>query len=209
MTPSFNWKYAVTGGGGFIGSHVVDALLAGPATREVRVLDNFSSGRREHLVHHEGDGRLKVHTVDLLEADRIVPLIAGVDIVIHLAANPDVRWGIKNTRLDLEQETIATYNVLEAMRLSLVNKILFSSSCSVYGNIGTEPADEGRGPNLPTSLYGAGKLGSEALISAFCGTFGLSAVILRLEISWGNGLPTALFSTLFGIWPWTHRSCRC
>ena len=178
-TTQTHLKYAVSGGGGFIGSHLVDALLADPATGELRILDNFSSGRREHLIQHEGDSRLSVHTVDLLAAREVVPLIDGVDVVVHLAANPDVRWGINNTRLDLDQETIATYNVLEAMRLNQVKRILFSSSCSVYGDIGVEPAHEGRGPNLPTSLYGAGKLGSEALISAFCGTFGLSAVMLR------------------------------
>jgi UDP-glucose 4-epimerase len=107
-------NYVVTGGAGFIGSHLVDALLADPKTAEVRVLDNFSSGRPEHSAQHDGNDRLKVHTVDLLNLGEIVPLFASANIVIHLAANPDARWGIANTRLDLEQETIATYNVLEA-----------------------------------------------------------------------------------------------
>jgi len=177
--PESQLTYVMSGGAGFIGSHLVDALLGDAATKEVRILDNFISGRREHLAHHADDRRLQVHTIDLLAAREIIPLFEGADIVVHLAANPDVRWGINNTRLDLEQETIATYDVLEAMRINGVKRILFSSSCSVYGDIGIAPAHEGRGPNLPTSLYGAGKLGSEALISAFCGTFGLSAVILR------------------------------
>ena len=157
-TPETHWKYVVSGGGGFIGSHLVDALLASPATSEVRVLDNFSSGRREHLVHHAGDSRLKIHTVDLLEAHAVVPLLGGVDVVVHLAANPDIRWGLTNTRLDLDQETIVTYNVLEAMRLNQVKRILFSSSCAVYGDIGTEPAHEGRGPSLPPVYMVPGSL---------------------------------------------------
>lgn len=177
MNPSFT--YLVTGGAGFIGSHLVDSLLADPATREIRILDNFSSGRHEHLAHHEYDERLKILTVELLNLQDIMPHFAGVDIVYHLAANPDARWGIDNTRLDLEQETIVTYNVLESMRLAGVPRIILSSSGTVYGDVGTTVTEETLGPCLPVSLYGAGKVASESLISAFCGTFGLSAVIFR------------------------------
>lgn len=169
----------VTGGAGFIGSHLVDALLADPAVREIRILDNFSSGRREHLAHHQNDTRLKIHAVELLEAEKIRQYFEGVNTVFHLAANPDARWGIENTRLDLEQETIVTYNVLEAMRQKKVPQIVFSSSGTVYGDVGTTVTHEQLGPCLPVSLYGAGKLASEGLISAFCGTFGMRAVIFR------------------------------
>ena len=169
----------VTGGAGFIGSHVVDALLADPAVGEVRVLDNFTSGRREHLVQHQSDSRLKVTAVELLEEHKIRPYFEDVDVVFHLAANPDARLGIANTRLDLEQESIVTWNVLEAMRLSSVQQIIFSSSGTVYGDVGTTVTHEGMGPCLPTSLYGAGKLACEGLISAFCSTFGMRAVIFR------------------------------
>jgi UDP-glucose 4-epimerase len=169
----------VTGGAGFIGSQLIDLLLAAPTTKEVRVLDNFSSGRREHLAHHAGDARLKIHEVDLLALEKILPLFAGVDQVFHLAANPDARWGIDNTRLDLEQETIVTYNVVEAMRRQKVQRIVFSSSGTVYGDVGTTVTHELLGPALATSLYGAGKVASEALLSAFCSTFGLSAIIFR------------------------------
>jgi UDP-glucose 4-epimerase len=172
-------KYLVTGGAGFIGSHLVDALLSEPATKEVRVLDNFSSGRREHVGPHIGSPRFKVHEVDLLDLEKIAPHFAGVDQVFHLAANPDARWGIDNTRLDLEQETIVTYNVLEAMRRQNVPRLVFSSSGTVYGDVGMTVTHEGLGPALPVSLYGAGKVASEALVSAFCGTFGLRAVIFR------------------------------
>lgn len=175
-TPS---HYLVTGGAGFIGSHLIDALLADPATREIRVLDNFSSGRREHLAHHQSDVRLKIFEADLLDLEKVAPHFKGVDHVFHLAANPDARWGIANTRLDLEQETIVTYNVLESMRRNDVPRIVFSSSGTVYGDVGTTLTHEALGPCLPVSLYGAGKLASEGLLSAFCGTFGRSAIIFR------------------------------
>ncbi|MFN3407380.1 MAG: NAD-dependent epimerase/dehydratase family protein [Limisphaerales bacterium] len=171
--------YLVTGGAGFIGSHLLDLLLADPQTAEVRVLDNFSSGRREHLAHHAGHPRLKVIEVELLDLEAILPHFSGVEQVFHLAANPDARWGIDNTRLDLEQETIVTYHVLEAMRRQRVPRIVFSSSGTVYGDVGTTVTHETLGPALPISLYGAGKVASEALISAFCGTFNLRAVIFR------------------------------
>jgi UDP-glucose 4-epimerase len=169
----------VTGGAGFIGSHLIDALLADTSIGEVRILDNFSSGRQEHLAHHGKNTKLKVHSVELLDAEKIRPHFQDVHTVFHLAANPDARWGIENTRLDLEQETIVTYNVLEAMRLNHVPQLIFSSSGTVYGDVGTKVTHETLGPCLPVSLYGAGKLASEGLISAFCGTFGLRAVIFR------------------------------
>ena len=169
----------VTGGAGFIGSHLLDALLAGAATPEVRVLDNFSSGRREHLAQHKNDPRLKVFKLDLLDFKKAAATFKGVDQVFHLAANPDARWGIDNTRLDLEQETLVTYHVLEAMRRHGAAQIVFASSGTVYGDVGATVTRETLGPALPISLYGAGKVASEALISAFCATFGLRGVILR------------------------------
>jgi len=179
MARSCSQTHLITGGAGFIGSHLLDALLANPATKEVRVLDNFSSGRREHVARHAKDRRLRVKVLDLLELEKISPLFRNVDRVFHLAANPDARWGIDNTRLDLEQETIATYNVLEAMRRHRVPQIVFSSSGTVYGDVGTTVTHESLGPCLPISLYGAGKVASEALITAFCATFGLRGIILR------------------------------
>jgi len=179
VTANPSSTYIVTGGAGFIGSHLIDALLADATTKEVRVLDNFSSGRREHLAHHDRDARLKIHAVELLDLEKVAPHFHGIDQVFHLAANPDARWGIDNTRLDLEQETIVTYNVLEAMRCHQVPRIVFSSSGTVYGDVGTTVTHEKLGPALPVSLYGAGKVASEGLISAFCGTFGLRAIIFR------------------------------
>ena len=174
-----NSIYIVTGGAGFIGSHLIDLLLAEPETKEIRVLDNFSSGRLEHLDQHKNDPRLKIIQLDLLDLEKAVPRFAGVDQVFHLAANPDARWGIANTRLDLEQETVVTYNVLDAMRRNSVPQIITSSSGTVYGDVGTTVTHENLGPCLPVSLYGAGKVAAEALITAFCATFGLRAIILR------------------------------
>jgi UDP-glucose 4-epimerase len=179
MADNSSLTHLVTGGAGFIGSQLIDSLLAEKATKEVRVLDNFSSGRLEHLEHHVNDPRLKICTIDLLELEKIASCFEGVDQVFHLAANPDARWGIDNTRLDLEQETIVTYNVLEAMRRNQVSRIVFSSSGTVYGDVGTTVTHENLGPCLPVSLYGAGKVASEGLISAFCGTFGMRAIIFR------------------------------
>jgi UDP-glucose 4-epimerase len=172
-------KILVTGGAGFIGSHLIDLLLADSVTEEIRVLDNFSSGRREHLEQHKNASRLKIIELDLLDLEKALPHFAGVEQVFHLAANPDARWGLENTRLDLEQETIVTYNVLEAMRRNSVPQIVTSSSGTVYGDVGTTVTHENLGSALPVSLYGAGKVAAEALISAFCATFGLRAVILR------------------------------
>jgi UDP-glucose 4-epimerase len=101
------------------------------------------------------------------------------DAVFHLAANPDARLGIEHTDLDLKQETIATYNVLEAMRRQAVKKIVFSSSGTIYGETPVIPLTEDYGPVLPISLYGAGKVASEGLISAFCYTFGMQGWIYR------------------------------
>ena len=116
---------------------------------------------------------------DLLDLKNVIKEIKDHDVVFHIAANPYVRLGEKQTRLDLEQGTIATYNVLEAMRLNNIKKIVFSSSSVVYGEAFDIDIPETYGPILPISLYGAGKVGGEGLISSFCGTFGLQAWIFR------------------------------
>ncbi len=167
----------VTGGAGFIGSHLVDALVSNGKT--VRVLDNFSSGRMEFLSQHEGSGKIEVVKADLLDSDSVRGAMAGVDVVHHMAANPDIRLGTTVTDTDLKQGTVATYNVLEAMRLEDVGQISFSSSSAVYGEADVMPTPETYGPIKPISLYGASKLASEALITAWCGTFGAKSWIHR------------------------------
>ncbi len=167
----------VTGGAGFIGSHLVDALVERGGS--VRVLDNFSSGRASFLAHHEGSGAVEVVTGDLLDRDAVIAAMKGVEVVHHMAANPDIRLGVEITDTDLKQGTIATYNVLEAMRQSGVGRISFASSSAVYGEAESMPTPETYGPILPISLYGASKLASEALISSWVGTFGAQGYIHR------------------------------
>jgi len=167
----------VTGGGGFIGSHLVDALVE--QGNEVRVIDNFSSGREEFLSHHDGNGSVEVHRGDLLDQGAVIAAMEGVETVHHLAANPDIRLGIEFTDTDLRQGTIATYNVLEAMRIAEVHRISFASSCAVYGEADVMPTPEDYGPVMPISLYGASKLAGEALITAWAGTFGAQGFIHR------------------------------
>ena len=169
--------HLVTGGAGFIGSHLVDALVE--TGQKVRVLDNFSSGREEFLSHHEGSGRVEIFRADLLDMDAVKKSMRGVEMVHHLAANPDIRLGTEVTDTDLKQGTLATYNVLEAMRMEGVSRISFSSSSAIYGEADQMPTPETYGPVIPISLYGASKLGSEALITAWAGTFGADAWIHR------------------------------
>jgi UDP-glucose 4-epimerase len=169
-------KYFVTGGAGFIGSHLVDRLVQ---QGDVTVYDNLSSGRKEFVSHHLSKPVFSFIQADLLDLHRLSHKIAGHDLVFHLAANPDARLGIADTSLDLKQETLATYNVLEAMRLNGIKEIVFSSSGTIYGETPVIPLPEEYGPALPISLYGAGKLASEALITAFCHTFDMRCWIFR------------------------------
>ncbi len=169
--------HLVTGGAGFIGSHLVDALVNDG--HRVRVFDNFSSGRDEFLSHHKDSGMVEIHRADLLDLEAVKKSMKGVGMVHHLAANPDIRLGTEVTDTDLKQGTLATYNVLEAMRMEGVSRISFSSSSAIYGEAEQMPTPEAYGPVMPISLYGASKLGSEALITAWAGTFGAEAWIHR------------------------------
>jgi UDP-glucose 4-epimerase len=165
----------VVGGAGFIGSHIVDRLVdRGPVT----VYDNLSVGRPEFIAEHLAAGGVTLIHGDALDLEALTRALPGHDVVFHLAANPEARWGLERTRLDLEQGTIATYNVLEAMRLAGVPKLVFSSSGTVYGETPRACAEPDLG-ELPISLYGASKLAGEALISAYVECFGLQAWIFR------------------------------
>jgi UDP-glucose 4-epimerase len=166
----------VTGGAGFIGSHLVEALLA---ENEVTVLDNFSSGKREFIAPHLNNSRFRLLEADLIDTIALEKALDGVDNVFHLAANPDVKLGAENTRVHLEQNVLATYNLLEAMRKCGVKKIAFTSTSTIYGEATTVPTPENYGPLLPISLYGASKLACEALISSYCHTFEMQSWIYR------------------------------
>jgi len=164
----------VVGGAGFIGSHLLDRLVdRGPVT----VFDNLSVGKRAFIADHLDAGRAALVEGDALDLEALCSALRDHDVVFHLAANPEARWGLERTRLDLEQGTIATYNVLEAMRRTETQQLVFSSSGTVYGDTPEPRTEEDLG--LPISLYGASKLAGEALISAFGDCFGLQAWIYR------------------------------
>jgi len=170
------YRYLVTGGAGFIGSHLVDRLID---RGKVTVYDNLSSGRREFIKPHLGKSNFRFVKGDLLDLGHLSKAVADHDVVFHLAVDSDVRTGATDTDHDLQQGTLATYNVLEAMRKNQIAKIVFASSSTVYGEAGTRPLDEHYGPLLPISLYGASKLACEGLISAFCHIFDMQAWIFR------------------------------
>jgi len=170
-------KAFVTGGAGFIGSHLVDKLLN--RGDFVTSFDNLSSGDEEFFKQHKKNDNFRFVEADLLDFKKVTKEIKNHDVVFHIAANPFVRLGEKQTRLDLEQGPIATYNILESMRQNKIKKIVFSSSSVVYAETPNIEIPETYGPTLPISLYGAGKLAAEGLISAFCGTFDFQAWIYR------------------------------
>lgn len=170
----------VTGGAGFIGSHIVDKLVGDRAN--VTIYDNFSTGRPQFISHHAGNPIVRVVRADVLDYDRLRREMAGCDFVFHLQANADVRGGIQLTRIDLEQNTIATWNVIEAMRVNEIRHIVFASSATVYGEPDVFPTPESYAP-LQTSLYGASKLAGEAMVQAYCEYFGITCYIFRF-VSW-------------------------
>ena len=167
----------VTGAAGFIGSALVDRLLAAGYT--VVGFDNFSTGREWFLQDALRSPGFRLVRGDLVDTAAIVAAMDGVDVVFHLAANADVRFGTNHPTRDLEQNTICTSNVLEAMRITGTKRIVFSSTGSVYGDADVFPTPENAPFPVQTSLYGASKLACEGLISAYCEGFGLTAYIFR------------------------------
>jgi UDP-glucose 4-epimerase len=165
----------VVGGAGFIGSHLTHALLE---QRAVTIFDNFSVGKREFIQRPLGDVNCSLEIGDALDLEHLTRAMKGHELVFHLAANPEARWGLDNPRLDLEQGTIATHNVLEAMRRNHISELVFASSGTVYGETDQACTELDLG-HLPISLYGASKFACEGLISAWVECFGLSAWILR------------------------------
>jgi UDP-glucose 4-epimerase len=170
-------KYLVTGCAGFVGSNLVDRLLADG--HEVVGYDNFATGRMAFLSQALEHKRFRLVRGDVLDLDSLAAAVAGADVVMHLAANADVRFGTEHPRKDLEQNTIATWNVLEAMRQGGVKRIGFSSTGSVYGEPQVFPTPEDAPFPVQTSLYGASKAAGEALIAAYCAGFGIQGCIFR------------------------------
>jgi len=167
----------VTGCAGFIGSTLVDRLLAGGV--EVVGIDNFSTGQRPFIANAMRHPGFRLVDGDLLNCDVSTSGCAGVDTVFHLAANADVRFGPDYPRRDLEQNTIVTHNVLEAARLNGVRRVAFSSTGSVYGEAAVVPTPEDAPFPVQTSLYGASKLACEGMIEAYAESFGIHAFVFR------------------------------
>jgi UDP-glucose 4-epimerase len=173
-------KAFVTGGAGFIGSHIIDAVLAKPSN-EVLVYDNLSSGRTAYVEGLLEDRRCRFIRGDLLDAESVTRAISGqgIDIVFHLAANPDIARGAVDPGVDFRQSVVATFNLLEAVRTAHVPKLVFASGSGVYGDQGLTTTPETFGPLLPMSMYGAGKVAAEAMISCYVHMYDMTAYILR------------------------------
>ena len=166
-------KAFITGGAGFIGSHLLRRLLASNETKTVVVYDNFTSGQRSYLQGLTDDSRLTVVEADLKDMERLRPAMAGSDTVFHLAANPDIAKAVTQPDIDFWEGTYLTQNVLEAMRQTGAGRIFYTSGSGVYGEDPSVEFAESYGPCIPISTYGASKLASEALIAAYCHMFGL------------------------------------
>jgi len=172
-------KVLVTGGAGFIGSHLTERLLK--EGYSVTVIDNFSSGKQENLYRLLKNPRLRIINDDLKKPIRLRKILNDCEIVFHFAANPQVKLGETEPRTHFDENILATFNLLDTVRKEKsVKVIVFASTSTVYGEPKIMPTPEDYGPLIPISTYGASKLGCEALITSYAYTFGSRALIFRL-----------------------------
>ncbi len=171
-------RFLVTGGAGFIGSHLVDALMK--SGNEVRVLDDLSAGSLENIKLWLENDQFGFIKGDMRNPEVVEEAVKGVEAVFHLAANPEVRIGSQSPELLYETNVLATYNLLNAIKGSDVKFLVFTSSSTVYGDAEVIPTPEDYAPLEPISVYGGAKLAAEALISGYAHTFGFKALIFRL-----------------------------
>ncbi|MFA6530869.1 MAG: SDR family NAD(P)-dependent oxidoreductase [Candidatus Micrarchaeia archaeon] len=179
-------KVIVTGGAGFIGSHIVDELLARDA--EVKVIDNMRSGQPKVVEQQKKNKKYSISKADITDLAAMKSELKGYDFVFHLAANADIRGGITNTKIDLEQNTLGTYNVIEAVRVNGIKDFCFTSSAAVYGNPSKIPTPEDI-QLVQNSLYGASKLAGESLAQAFAEYYGIRNYIYRFVSIIGERYP--------------------
>jgi len=167
----------ITGAAGFIGSNLVERLLADGKT--VVGWDSFSTGQKKFLAGAAGNSQFKFVEGDNLDLPALTKAMVGCDTVFHLAANADVRFGLEHPSKDLQQNTVATFHVLEAMRAHGIRRITFSSTGSVYGEAEVIPTPENAPFPVQTSLYAASKVAGECLIQSYCEGFGFEGYIFR------------------------------
>lgn len=180
-------KYLVTGAAGFIGSSLVDRLLS--QGHDVIGVDNLSTGLREFIIKAQDNPNFTFVKGDLVEPDLLSALLPGTDAVFHLAANADIRGGLDFPRKDIEQNTLVTFNVLEAMRQAGVYRIIFSSTAAALGEPEVFPTPENCAIPAQTSLYGASKMACEGLISAYCEGYGFEGYAFRFVSLLGPRYP--------------------
>jgi len=168
----------VAGGAGFIGSHLVDRLIS-TSSAIITVYDNFSSGRMRHLEPRLKSPRVQIVRGDIKDLKTLTGAMRGQDVVYHLASNPDIAKAGEQPVIDFWEGTYLTQNILEAMRVNSVGKIIYASGSGVYGDAGETPVAEGHAPMLPISTYGASKLAGEALICAYCHMFDVVGRVYR------------------------------
>ena len=166
----------VTGGAGFIGSHLVDRLVSNGWS--VKVVDNFSSGDPRNIKHHQDNPNVTVIRRDLKSPPEVLEVTRDVDTVFHFAANPEVRVSTTNPKVHFNENIVATFNLLEAMRRNDVKELVFASSSSVYGEPESIPVNEDA-PIRPVSVYGASKAACESLIHSYAKLYGIRSLILR------------------------------
>ncbi|MFL6520949.1 MAG: NAD-dependent epimerase/dehydratase family protein [Chthoniobacterales bacterium] len=169
----------ISGGAGFIGSHLLNALLKDAATDRVVIFDNLSSGQLSYIQDGANDDRVKIVEADLKDVSAVTSAMAGCDTVFHLAANPDIAKAVTQPDIDFWEGTYLTQNVLEAMRITGARKIFYTSGSGVYGENPAVAFAEDYGPCVPISTYGASKLACEGLIAAYCHMFGLTGRAFR------------------------------
>lgn len=172
------FRYFIAGGAGFIGSHLVQALLS-DADSTITVFDNFSSGREWHLGSAPASSRVEVARGDMKDLPLLTEAMKEHDHVYHFASNPDIAKATTQPTIDFSEGTYLTQNLLEAMRVNGIKRLTYASGSGVYGDTGTVPVFEDYSPLLPISTYGASKLAGEALICAYCHMFDINALVFR------------------------------
>jgi UDP-glucose 4-epimerase len=174
-----NLKFLITGGAGFIGSHMARYLLKENASNEVSIYDNLTSGTLSHIEDLFSISRFNFIEADIKDLATLTNSMKKIDTVIHFAANPDIAKAVKQPDIDFWEGTYLTQNVLEAMRVNSVPSILYTSGSGVYGDVPEFAFNESYGPCFPISTYGASKLACEALISSYCFMFGIKGRAFR------------------------------